>query len=422
MRNEPPAGGSGTAVSPANRPRSADHFNHQERKLITGISYMMFIRWLGIAILIPVMSIIAAELPGSTLVLAGVALGVFGIAQIVFLIPIGWLSDRWGRKKVTIMGLTVYGVGMLLSGLSVSIHQLIVARVIAGSGAMQGVTMAWLTDGVREERRNAAMSYVGVSIGAALIIGFAVGPVITGILGTAWLFHICAIMTLGAIVVTTLFLKEHRVASELVMAPDLHIDGRFRTILKSPDMQRIVIISITSNILMSGVFFALPLMLKQHIPLASFWKINVPMAVLGTLCMFFFAKRADRIGIVPTVIIGCGFELAGLIAAFFEGMPWLTAAFILFYCGHCVLSPVLPAAVSFYPNSRNRGVVMSIFNTAQFIGSGLGSLLAGWLMDRSYVLLLAVMAVTLLAGTAAMAGYRRFRGSGSPPSGAASSL
>ena len=54
-------------------------FNTNERRLITGISLVMGIRMLGISMIIPVFSIFATELPGSTGPLAGLAVGIFGV-------------------------------------------------------------------------------------------------------------------------------------------------------------------------------------------------------------------------------------------------------------------------------------------------------------------------------------------------------
>ena len=106
---------------------------------------LMGIRMLGVSMIIPVFSIFATGIGGSTHELAGVAVGIYGISQTIFQIPLGRLSDRWGRKQATLLGLAIFFIGTVLSGLSTNIYHLIVSRFIAGAGAVSGITMAWLT-------------------------------------------------------------------------------------------------------------------------------------------------------------------------------------------------------------------------------------------------------------------------------------
>jgi len=163
-------------------------FNSEEKKLIGGISLLLSIRMLGTSLIIPVFSIFATEIPESSVTLAGMAVGIFGISQMVFQVPMGRLSDRWGRKEATLLGLFVYLVGTIISGFSTNIYILIISRVIAGAGAVSGVTMAWLTDGITSDRRNSALSYVGMSIGMSVIIGFTISPIVAGNAGVPMLF------------------------------------------------------------------------------------------------------------------------------------------------------------------------------------------------------------------------------------------
>ncbi len=386
-------------------------FSREERRLIAGMSFLMGARMLGVSLLIPVMSIIATEMKGSTLALAGVAVGIFGISQTVMQVPMGWLSDRWGRKRATMLGLGIYLLGTVLCGFSVNVEQLIAGRIIAGAGAFQGVAMAWLTDGIDEGRRNEALSFVGMSIGAAVILGFTFSPVIAGYAGTMWLFHVCAAFTLVAIILACLFLEEGSApaSGKAAHAPAAAEVGLAR-IMSDRDLALLNAMGLTGNLVMSAVFFALPLMLKPAIPVSGMWKIFVPMAVAGTACMYYFGKKADVIGTGKVVAAACVFEGAGLaLPLLSHDTTVLVASFMLFYAGHCVLSPVLPAAVSHYPSARQKGTVMGIFNSGQFIGSGLGGMLAGAMMKYDPAWLFAALLAFLACAGMAMAWFTDFR-------------
>ncbi|HMB20077.1 MAG TPA: MFS transporter, partial [Spirochaetota bacterium] len=166
-------------------------FDPDEKKLIGGISLVLATRMLGVSLIIPMFSIFATSIPGSSKTLAGVAVGIFGIAQTIMQVPMGRLSDRWGRKQTTILGLWIYLAGTVLSGMATSIYYLIGARIFAGAGAVSGVTMAWLTDGINPGRRNTALSYVGMSIGLSVIVGFTLSSLIAELISIPALFYIC---------------------------------------------------------------------------------------------------------------------------------------------------------------------------------------------------------------------------------------
>ena len=64
------------------------------------LALVFFMRMLGLFMLVPVLALYAETLPGATPFLIGVAIGVYGLTQAVFQIPLGSLSDRIGRRPV----------------------------------------------------------------------------------------------------------------------------------------------------------------------------------------------------------------------------------------------------------------------------------------------------------------------------------
>lgn len=381
-------------------------FNTNERRLITGISLVMGIRMLGISMIIPVFSIFATELPGSTGPLAGLAVGIFGIIQILLQVPIGKLSDRWGRKQVTLAGLIVYFVGSVLSGLSQNVYHLIAARVLSGAGAIQGVTMAWLTDGISLQRRNTALSYVGISMGLAVIFGFTLSPIIAAKINIPVLFFICAALVLVTIVYTAVFMDNQAIIEEELPAIKTE---RLWEVMKNADLNRLNVIGFVGNLNINAVFFVMPLLFKKELGMEAMWKIFIPVSLLGTALMFVFARQADRRGSAAIIAVGLAFEFAGiLIAIVAGGLAAYIVSFFLFYAGHCVLSPVLPAAASRYPNAQLKGTVLSIFNSSQFLGSGIGGLLSGLILELHYRHVFVAAAVFTVAAFIAIAGYRDF--------------
>lgn len=124
---------------------------------------------LGISIIDFILVIYAISLGGDPF-LSGIAVGMFSIAQVLFQIPVAKLSDRIGRKKTLLMGMTIYALGTFLCGISRNIFHLIIFRFIQGSGAYISVIQAFIGDLFASEKRGRAMSYYqsGVTIGYAI--------------------------------------------------------------------------------------------------------------------------------------------------------------------------------------------------------------------------------------------------------------
>ena len=59
----------------------------------------MATRLLGIFLILPVFSVYAERYPGSDLTMAGIAFGIYALAQSILQLPFGWASDKLGRKR-----------------------------------------------------------------------------------------------------------------------------------------------------------------------------------------------------------------------------------------------------------------------------------------------------------------------------------
>ena len=59
---------------------------------------------------LPVFSLHASSYSGYTPTLTGIAIGVYGLTQALFQIPLGMLSDRFGRRRIILAGLLVFAV------------------------------------------------------------------------------------------------------------------------------------------------------------------------------------------------------------------------------------------------------------------------------------------------------------------------
>ena len=88
------------------------------------LSLILASRFFGLFIVMPVLSLYALSLEGSSPILIGIAMGGYALTQVLFQIPFGCLSDKFGRKSLIALGLVIFALGSLLCALSQDIYML----------------------------------------------------------------------------------------------------------------------------------------------------------------------------------------------------------------------------------------------------------------------------------------------------------
>ncbi len=132
---------------------------------------------LTLALYGPSMPAIAAAF-GTTPAMVQQTLTVYLIAYALAQFAYGPLSDRFGRRPVVIVGLSIYVAGCILAGLSWSIEIMLVARVLEGIGACAGSASSRAI--VRDTHIGAPAARIMSMIGMGLAVAPAVGPVVGG--------------------------------------------------------------------------------------------------------------------------------------------------------------------------------------------------------------------------------------------------
>jgi EmrB/QacA subfamily drug resistance transporter len=114
------------------------------------------------------------------------------LAYAVPVLITGRLGDRFGPKRIYLIGLVVFTLASLWCGLTGSVEMLIVARIVQGLGAalMTPQTMAVITRIFPSDRRGQAMALWGATAGVATLIGPILGGVLVDTLGWEWIFFI----------------------------------------------------------------------------------------------------------------------------------------------------------------------------------------------------------------------------------------
>jgi DHA1 family multidrug resistance protein-like MFS transporter len=168
----------------------------------------LFIAFLGIGLVIPVLPTIMNELQLSGSVV-GNLVAAFAVVQLVVSPIAGRWTDRYGRKKMIVYGLFIFGASELLFGLGKVVEVLFVSRFLGGISAafiMPAVT-AFIADITTIKTRPKALGYMS----AAISTGFIIGPGLGGFLaeiGTRIPFFTAAALGFIAAVLSIVTLRE----------------------------------------------------------------------------------------------------------------------------------------------------------------------------------------------------------------------
>ncbi len=168
----------------------------------------LFIAFLGIGLIIPVLPTIMNELNISGKVV-GYLTAAFALTSLILSPIAGRFADKYGRKIMIILGLATFAISELLFGLGKTVEILFISRILGGvSGAfIMPAVMAYIADITTLETRPKALGYMSAAISTGFIIGPGVGGFLAEI-GTRVPFYSAAVLGAIATILSIIFLTE----------------------------------------------------------------------------------------------------------------------------------------------------------------------------------------------------------------------
>ena len=372
-------------------------FTLSEKRSIYSLSGVLFFRMFSIFLLLPVFSVLAMDLEGATPFLIGVAFGAYGLTQGFLQLPFGMWSDRAGRKLVIVIGLGLFVAGNVLAAFVDSIHWMIVARFLQGTGAISSTVFALIADLTRPEVRTRANAALGASVGIAFALAFGAAPFFGEWLGLNGMFLMIAVLSVASLVLVLTTVPNPETTN--LLPQNVSFWNMAKMVWKVPALRTISWGGFVCGAGLSSTFFLIPMILVQHgFERAEMWKIYLPMMLAGAVAMVLaaiFAEVKNRFrevmlfGIVllltSLVFMGLGQEQNRLI--------WFVAALYFFFMGFNVFEPIFPSLVTRSTTSETKGTAMGVYNFAQFIGHFVGATVAGALYVNNYLIFLLLLAV-----------------------------
>jgi MFS family permease len=359
-----------------------------ERRTVSSLALLYSFRMLGLFMVLPLLALYAADMPGATPALIGLALGIYGLTQALLQIPFGWLSDQVGRKPVIVGGLLLFALGSVIAGMADTVHGIILGRTLQGAGAIASTVMALVADLTREEQRTKAMAVVGMSIGLSFAIALVLGPVVAAAGGLSAVFWFTAALAIAGIVIV-LLLVPSPVATGLEHADVGTRAGLIGRSLRDGALLRLDFGVFSLHFILMACFMVVPGFLEQTagIDRDQHWHIYLPALILsiaGMVPLMILAERGGRphqmfllgIALLLVAVATLGFTANSLV---FYGALWL------FFVGFNYLEATLPSLVSKTVFAGGKGTAMGVYSTCQFLGAFAGGAAGGWILQYAGV-------------------------------------
>jgi len=352
----------------------------------------------GLFLILPVLAIYAEQLEGATPMLMGVALGVYGFTQAMFQIPFGVLSDRFGRKPIIIVGLTIFSIGSLLAAFSTTIEGVIIGRALQGAGAIAAVVLALTSDLTREEQRTKAMASIGMTIGLAFMLALIAAPWLESMIGVKGLFVLTAVLAVCAMVVILVLVPTPVQKRNLEVRA---LPGKMVELLGNPHLIRLDLGIFILHFVLTAMFVVVPIILLEQLDLEikQHWRVYIPALLGSVVCMIpLIILSSRKKWLVRTFMAAICILLFAQSLLIVRPLSTLgmTICLFFFFWGFNLLEAMLPSLVSRVAPAASKGSAMGVYNTFQFLGVFFGGFIGGVVFGQVGITAVFILCAVLL--------------------------
>lgn len=363
-----------------NSPQNLNKFSTVEKRAVFSIASLYGFRMLGLFMVLPVMSLYFDDYQQSSAFLLGLALGIYGLTQAIFQIPLGLLSDKIGRRPVIFGGLLLFSLGSVVAAVADTAMGVILGRALQGMGAIASTLMALITDLTAEQNRTKAMASIGGSIGISFGIAMVLGPVIAAEFGMSGIFWLTALLGLiGAVMIFKAIPKTLSPRKNRETQTDLQQLG---SLLREPSLMRLNIGIFFLHLTLMAAFVVIPSMLVQRLAIEpdQLWWVYLVLLGGGFIAMLPAMIFAEKHNAQKKIfVLAVGLMAAAMFALGSGQGPIITVVMLfIYFMAFNLLEASLPSWLSKVCPVGNRGTAMGVYSTCQFLGTFAGGILGGY--------------------------------------------
>nr|WP_226929332.1 MFS transporter [Janthinobacterium sp. FT58W] len=351
----------------------------------------VLLNFAGFTIIIPVLpfSVARHAAPGDVAFWVALILSLYALCSFLAAPVLGAISDRHGRRPVLLLSLCGSAVGFAVFGVSGSLWVLLLGRMIEGLSAGSISTLyACIADTHAPHERGPAFGLLGVAGG----LGFMLGPVLGGLLGSwslaAPLYGAAGLALLNALLVWR-WLPESLAPARRSTAPQkarLNAFSQLRAALRVPVLRLlfgvVFCFALASVLLQSN----LALLMKDLLALtpAAIGLVLAGIGVIDIVSQGLVARRLlPRVGEQRLAGAGLLINAAGLLVlawlARFPFVPLLLCGVALFTFGDGLFQPSVNALIADAAPEGRQGEVQGANQAQQSIARMFGPPAGAWL-------------------------------------------
>ena len=361
----------------------SEKMSSTERRATISLASIYGLRMLGMFLILPIFAIYAQTLEGGQdHTMVGLALGAYGLTQVLLQLPFGIASDKYGRKKVIYIGMLIFIVGSVVAAMGTDIITVIIGRAIQGAGAVSAVVMALVADSTREEHRTKAMATIGGTIGVTFALSLVGGPLLNQSIGVPGIFWMTAILSAFAIGVVKFLVPDpiqSQFHSDAETAPT-----KIKEVIRNTQLLRLNFGAFSLHAAQMAMFVVVPFALKETSGMNEnqHWIVYLPVLTISFVLMLpaiiYGEKRAKLkpvfIGAVATMLF------AQLMFAVNIHSFWgVVTALFFYFLAFNLLEATLPSLISKLAPAASKGTAIGVHNTAQSFGIFVGAVFGGYL-------------------------------------------
>jgi len=375
-----------------------------EVAILTAVAFTVA---LGFGIVAPAIPAFARQF-GVSVAAAASVISVFALMRVVGALPAGRLVDRFGEPGVMAAGIAVVAVSSILAGFSQSFVALMVLRGSGGVGsAMFSISgQALLLGTVPGSQRGRAS---GLFSGGFLLGGIS-GPAVGGLIA-AWSlrapFFIYGCLLVVPAILSAVVLRRVPNRRQAPRRPPARSLATLVRAVQSRTWRAAASANLADGFAALGVRGALvPLFVQEILHRSAVWTgIGFLLfAALNGAALLPGGRVADTLGRRPVIMVGCVVSAVGMVMlALTSGSEAYLAAMAVTGFGSGLLD-VAPAAMIGDIIDRDGGTLVASYQMAGDVGSVVGPVVGGFLVDSACYGAAFGLAAAVLGG-AAILGY-----------------
>lgn len=323
----------------------------------------------------------------------GLVVSLFALPGIILTPVYGILADKFGRKKVLIPSLIMFGIFGTAGFFVRDFNLLLIVRFLSGMGAasLGALNLTLIGDLFAEEKRQKIVGYNN----SALNLGTTIVPIIGGMLAKIHWNYVFLLPILA--IMLALWMMY---AFEEPKSREKNSLSYFKGFINTLKNYRISIIFLT-NLLMYIILFGslwtyIPFLIERKFLSSSFINglVLSGMSLAASIISIFFGKISSKHS--PGRLFAVSFMLVSISLVMVTIIPEWYLLFIpmfLFGAGFGIILPNIQSLVIILAPANQRGVIVSLNRTITLLGQFLGPVISGFILflypygdDNIYIL------------------------------------